>query len=430
LGKNIVIVGSQWGDEGKGKIVDILTEYADVVVRFQGGNNAGHTVMVEDEKIILHLLPSGILHGGKTCVIGNGVVVDPQVLLDEIAMLKAKGLFRPQDLLISKDAHLIMPYHRKLDVAKERSKGDKKIGTTGKGIGPAYEDKVSRCGIKLSDLLDDGNFRRKLKTNLLEKNLYIKTFLHEEGFEMHQIYHDYKDLAEKVAPYVTDTSLFLQEAINKKKSILFEGAQGALLDVDHGTYPYVTSSNTVAGEAATGSGIGPSRIDSVMGVAKAYATRVGEGPFPTELNEKEEKALREKGGEYGATTGRPRRCGWFDAVAVRYSARINGLDGLILTKLDVLDDLKEIKMCTAYKYKGRVLKSFPTEANILNKCKPVYETLPGWRSNTNGARAFKDLPKNAQGYIRRLEGAVGVKVAIISVGAGRKDAIMLKNPFS
>jgi adenylosuccinate synthase len=345
-------------------------------------------------------------------------------------MLKAKGLFRPQDLLISKDAHLIMPYHRKLDVAKERSKGDKKIGTTGKGIGPAYEDKVSRCGIKLSDLLDDGNFRRKLKTNLLEKNLYIKTFLHEEGFEMHQIYHDYKDLAEKVAPYVTDTSLFLQEAINKKKSILFEGAQGALLDVDHGTYPYVTSSNTVAGEAATGSGIGPSRIDSVMGVAKAYATRVGEGPFPTELNEKEEKALREKGGEYGATTGRPRRCGWFDAVAVRYSARINGLDGLILTKLDVLDDLKEIKMCTAYKYKGRVLKSFPTEANILNKCKPVYETLPGWRSNTNGARAFKDLPKNAQGYIRRLEGAVGVKVAIISVGAGRKDAIMLKNPFS
>jgi adenylosuccinate synthase len=430
MGKNVVIVGSQWGDEGKGKIVDIITEYADVVVRFQGGNNAGHTVMVGDEKIILHLLPSGILHEGKTCVIGNGVVVDPEILIEEIETLKSKGLFMAKELLISKDAHLIMPYHKKLDIAKERLRGAKKIGTTGRGIGPAYEDKVARCGIKLGDLLDDDDFRTKLKTNLHEKNQYIETVFREKGYEMHEIYYDYMDFAQKMNYYITDTSVYLDEAIKQGKSILFEGAQGTLLDIDHGTYPYVTSSNTVAGEAATGSGIGPGRIDSVIGVTKAYTTRVGEGPFPTELEEKQVEALREKGAEYGATTGRPRRCGWFDTVAVRYSARINGLDELTLTKLDVLDSLEEIKICIAYQYKDQVLKSFPTETRILNRCKPVYETLSGWQTSTQRARKFNDLPKKAQAYIKKLEEAIGVEVTIISVGAGRKDAIISKNPFA
>jgi adenylosuccinate synthase len=383
MARNVVIVGSQWGDEGKGKIVDILTEYTDIVVRFQGGNNAGHTVIVDGEEIILHLIPSGILHAGKTCVIGNGVVVDPHVLLEEIKMLKKKGFFRDQDLLVSKDAHLIMPYHKKLDAGKERLRGDRRIGTTGRGIGPAYEDKVSRFGIKLSDLMNEEDFRAKLKTNLIEKNHYIRNVLREEGFEMHQIYHDYMEYAEKIAPYITDTSLFLNEAIKEKKSILFEGAQGTLLDVDHGTYPYVTSSNTVAGEAATGSGVGPTRIDTIVGVTKAYTTRVGGGPFPTELDEKMENALRDLGKEYGATTGRPRRCGWFDAVAARYAVRI-----------------------------------------------PVYETVIGWKKSISGARTLDDLPPKAQGYVKKLEEATGVEINILSVGAERKETIIKKNPFA
>jgi adenylosuccinate synthase len=420
MAKNVVIVGSQWGDEGKGKIVDILTEYTDIVVRFQGGNNAGHTVIVDGEEVILHLIPSGILHAGKTCVIGNGVVVDPHVLLEEIKMLKKKGFFRDQDLLVSKDAHLIMPYHKKLDTGKERLRGDRRIGTTGRGIGPAYEDKVARFGIKLSDLMNEEDFRAKLKTNLIEKNHYIRNVLREEGFEMHQIYHDYMEYAEKIAPYITDTSVFLDEAIKEKKSILFEGAQGTLLDVDHGTYPYVTSSNTVAGEAATGSGVGPTRIDTVVGVTKAYTTRVGEGPLPTELDEKLENALRELGKEYGATTGRPRRCGWFDAVAARYA----------VTKLDVLDNLNDINICTAYKYKGQILKTFPTEASVLEKCKPVYETVIGWKKSISGAKTFDDLPPKAQGYVKKLEEATGVEINILSVGAERKETIIKKNPFA
>ncbi|HXI09777.1 MAG TPA: adenylosuccinate synthase, partial [Thermodesulfobacteriota bacterium] len=344
MAKNLVIVGAQWGDEGKGKIVDILTEKADIVVRFQGGNNAGHTVIVGGEKYIFHLIPSGILHPGKTCIIGDGVVVDPEVLLQEIDVLREKGLFRAEDLLISKNAHLIMPYHKKLDMARERLRGENKIGTTGRGIGPAYEDKVSRCGIKCGDLLNEVDFRLKLKANLLEKNHYIKNILHEEGFEIHEIYHQYMTLASGIIPFIRNTSKFLDSAIRSRRKILFEGAQGTLLDIDHGTYPFVTSSNTVAGEAATGSGIGPSRIDSVIGITKAYATRVGEGPFPTELHGPEADRLREQGAEYGATTGRPRRCGWFDAVAARYAARINGLDGLVVTKLDVLDKLDTINI--------------------------------------------------------------------------------------
>ncbi|MEE9614575.1 MAG: adenylosuccinate synthase, partial [Thermodesulfobacteriota bacterium] len=299
MSRNVVIVGAQWGDEGKGKIVDILSEYADVVVRFQGGNNAGHTIMLDKEKFVLHLIPSGILHPEKTCVIGNGVVVDPGVLLEEIEALTARGYFKPGCLLISRDAHLIMPYHKKLDSAKERLRGAGKIGTTGRGIGPAYEDKVSRCGIKCGDLLSEAEFRAKLKANLTEKNHYLSNVLHEEGFEVHEIYNAYMEYAEKMAPMITDTSLFLTNAMKDRKKILFEGAQGTLLDVDHGTYPFVTSSNTVSGQAATGSGVGPTRLDAVVGVTKAYTTRVGEGPFPTELGEEEGRALREKGGEYG-----------------------------------------------------------------------------------------------------------------------------------
>ncbi len=429
MARNVVIVGAQWGDEGKGKVVDIFTENADVVVRFQGGNNAGHTVIVGEEKYVFHLLPSGILHSGKTCVIGDGVVVDPEVLLHEIEVLKKKNLFRPEDLLISKNAHLIMPYHKKLDVARERLRGTNKIGTTGRGIGPAYEDKVSRCGIKCGDLLNEEDFRLKLKANLMEKNHYLKTVLHEMGFEIHEIYHNYMTIAQSIGPLIKNTSKFLAKAIEFKRNILFEGAQGTLLDVDHGTYPFVTSSNTVAGEAATGSGIGPSRIDTVIGITKAYCTRVGEGPFPSELHGEEAERLREQGGEYGATTGRPRRCGWFDAVALRYASRINGLDGLVITKLDVLDDEDKVKICTGYRYNGSVIDEFPTEASVLFKCEPVYEAMDGWKSPTQGVKSFDKLPKKAQAYIRRIEELTGVEAIMISVGANRKDAIIIKNPF-
>jgi adenylosuccinate synthase len=429
MAKNLVIVGAQWGDEGKGKIVDILTESADIVVRFQGGNNAGHTVIVGSEKYVFHLIPSGILHPGKICVIGDGVVVDPEVLLNEIEVLKARGMFRPEDLLISKNAHLIMPYHKKLDTARERLRGVNKIGTTGRGIGPAYEDKVSRCGIKCADLLNDGDFRLKLKANLLEKNHYIKNILHEDGFEIHEIYHQYMTLAAGIVPFIRNTSKFLHEAMGFKKNILFEGAQGTLLDIDHGTYPFVTSSNTVAGAASTGSGIGPSRIDAVIGITKAYATRVGEGPFPTELQGVEADRLREQGAEYGATTGRPRRCGWFDAVAAKYAARINGLDGLVVTKLDVLDNLDTINICTGYRYNGKVTDDFPTETSVLLKCEPVYESFEGWKAPTSGVKKFEKLPKRAQAYIKKLEKLSGVEVMMVSVGANRDDSIMIKDPF-
>jgi len=429
MARNVVIVGAQWGDEGKGKIVDILMESADIVVRFQGGNNAGHTVIVGDEKFVFHLIPSGILHPGKKCVIGDGVVVDPEVLIKEIDVLKARGMFRPEDFLISSNAHLIMPYHKRLDAARERLRGENKIGTTGRGIGPAYEDKVSRCGIKCGDLLSDGTFRSKLKANLVEKNHYIKTILHEEGFQVHELYHTYMSYAEVISGHITDTSKFLNGAIAARKRILFEGAQGTLLDVDHGTYPFVTSSNTVAGQAATGTGVGPSRIDKVIGITKAYCTRVGEGPFPTELSGAEADWLREAGGEYGATTGRPRRCGWFDAVALRYAARVNGLDGLIVTKLDVLDNLDKIKVCTSYECDGKTVEDFPTDGGTLSKCVPVYEEMDGWNSQTRGITSFGKLPKKAQAYLKRLEELSGVTVEIVSVGAKRNDVIIIKDPF-
>ena len=430
MAKNIVVVGAQWGDEGKGKIVDILSEYADIIVRFQGGNNAGHTVVVGEEKFILHLIPSGILHRGKKCIIGNGVVIDPEVLLEEIDALQAKGQFQDRrDLLISEDAHLIMPYHKKLDAVRERIRDKKKIGTTGRGIGPAYEDKVARCGIRCGDLLREELFREKLKTNLLEKNHLLKSIFHENGFEMHSIYHQYMSYAGKIAAYITDTSLYIDSAIKRGENILFEGAQGTLLDVDHGTYPFVTSSNTVAGEAATGSGIGPTKLDKVIGISKVYTTRVGEGPFPTELKNAEGQRLREQGGEYGATTGRPRRCGWFDAVAVRYAAMINGLDGMVLTKLDVLDKSDKIMICTGYKYDNNILKNFPSDSDILNKCEPIYEIIDGWNEPTSGIAKLDKLPANARKYIKRLEELIEISIIMVSVGAGRKEAIMIENPF-
>jgi len=430
MARNIVVVGAQWGDEGKGKIVDILSEYADVIVRFQGGNNAGHTVVVGNEKFILHLIPSGILHSGKRCVIGNGVVVDPHILLDEIVSLRERGHFRnDSDLIISEDAHLIMPYHKRLDAVRERVRGKFKIGTTGRGIGPAYEDKAGRCGIRCGDLLREEIFREKLKANLLEKNHILKNLFHEDGFELHDIYNQFMSYAEKINGYIKDTSVYLNNAMKEGKNILFEGAQGTLLDIDHGTYPFVTSSNTVAGEAATGSGIGPTKLDRIIGISKAYTTRVGEGPFPTELSGTEGDRLRETGGEYGATTGRPRRCGWFDAVAVRYAARVNGLDGMVLTKLDVLDSLDKIMICTGYNYKGSILKDFPSSSDILNECKPVYEVMAGWQEPTSGITRFDKLPGNAQIYIKRLEELTGTSIIMVSVGAGRKEAIMMENPF-
>ncbi len=429
MADNIVIVGAQWGDEGKGKIVDILTEEADIIVRFQGGNNAGHTVIVDGEKFIFHLLPSGILHRGKTCVIGAGVVVDPEVLIAEIEVLERRGRFNPDSLLISQNAHLIMPYHKTLDAARERLRGDSKIGTTKRGIGPAYEDKVSRCGIKCGDLLNESVFRTKLKTNLLFKNHYIENVLHGDGFEVYEIYHRYRQFADKIGRHITDTSLFLDKAIRTGKKILFEGAQGTLLDIDHGTFPYVTSSNTVAGQAATGSGIGPTRLHRVLGVVKAYTTRVGEGPFPTELKGRAAERLREKGEEFGATTGRARRCGWFDAVALRYAVRVNGLDGLIITKLDVLDTVKKIKICTGYRIGRKILTEFPTDLSVLERCRPVYETLEGWCTPTTGIRSFRRLPAKARQFIRRIEKLCGVKAYLVSVGAGREAAIRVHEPF-
>lgn len=431
MAKNIVIVGVQWGDEGKGKIVDILSEYADIIVRFQGGNNAGHTVVVGKEKFVLHLIPSGILYKDKKCIIGNGVVVDPEVLLEEMNTLQTKGyLQNSNDLLISENAHLIMPYHKKLDLTRERIRGEKKIGTTGRGIGPAYEDKIERCGIKCGDLLREPIFREKLKINLFEKNHVLQNLFHEHGFEMHDIYYQYMGYRDKIANQITDTSLYLDNAMRTGKSILFEGAQGTLLDVDHGTYPFVTSSNTVAGAASIGSGIGPTKIDKVIGISKAYATRVGEGPFPTELKGIDGQRLREDGKEYGSTTGRPRRCGWFDAVAVKYSVRINGIYGIVLTKLDVLDKTEKIQICTGYRYNNSILTNFPSYSDILNQCEPIYETMDGWQEPTIGIRNIDKLPKNAQRYIKRLEEIIGIGIIMVSVGTGRTEIIIKENPFS
>jgi adenylosuccinate synthase len=424
---NIVIVGAQWGDEGKGKIVDLLTQYADIVVRFQGGNNAGHTIVLKGEKFIFHLIPSGILYGNKKCIIGNGVVLDPAVLIEEITEVKKKGYLKEDSqLMISEETHLILPYHRKIDMAREKIF---KIGTTGRGIGPAYEDKVARCGIRVVDLLDEKVFRRKLEENLIQKNLYLVQVLKERSFEVSEILEEYLNFGKQLKKYVNDTSLVLYEEIKKGKHILFEGAQGALLDVDHGTYPYVTASNTVAGNACAGSGIGPTMIDSVISVAKAYTTRVGEGPFPTELHDELGEKIRERGGEYGSTTGRPRRCGWFDTVVVNHSIRINGIREVAITKLDVLNDFEKIKICVGYRLDGKIFQHVSSNLEMLNRSEPVYEELSGWKTEIKGVRNFSDLPQNAQRYIRRIEELIGTKITMISVGSERNETIAVRNPF-
>lgn len=429
---NVVVVGTQWGDEGKGKVVDLYAQNADVIARFQGGNNAGHTLVVKGEKTVLHLVPSGILHDHKICVIGNGVVVDPKTLLEEIEDLKRRSLFPANSrLFVSENAHLIMPYHRRLDAARESHAG-KKIGTTGRGIGPAYEDKVARCGIRFSDLFDKDLLREKLKRNCEEKNFCLTQLYKSEAVSWEAIYDEYLDYGERLHPYAADTSLVINREIKKGQKILFEGAQGSLLDIDHGTYPYVTSSNTVAGNACSGTGVGPSAIDSVVGLCKAYTTRVGEGPFLTELDDEVGSHLQQVGQEFGATTGRKRRCGWLDLVIVRQAVRVSGITGIALTKLDVLTGLDKLQICIGYRTsKGDVYtESIPSNPNILADCKPVYEELEGWTENISHARLLEELPKNTRRYLERLEMLADTKLYLVSVGAGREETIILKNPFS
>lgn len=426
---NIVIVGMQWGDEGKGKIVDLLAAFADIVVRFQGGNNAGHTMVVNGEQFISHLIPSGILQG-KTCFIGNGLVVDPEVLLEEIDYLNNLGIdVGPDKLKISAKAHIIMPYHKQIDLAREKQQGDKKIGTTGRGIGPAYEDKASRKGIRFVELIDQDIFSERVQDILEEKNFYLKNYLLVETLDADTIIDQYNTYAQKLAPRVTDISVEIHQAIQSDQQILFEGAQGTHLDIDHGTYPYVTSSNTVSGNACCGAGIGPKEITGVIGIAKAYTTRVGRGPFPTELFDETGDAIQEKGAEFGATTGRRRRCGWLDLVLLRNSMRLNGLTGIVITKLDVLGGLESLKICTAYAYDETIIHDFPASLKVLGACKPIYETLPGWSEDISGLRRFEDLPPNAQNYLKRIEALLEIHIPIISVGPGRDETIMLENPL-
>ncbi len=426
---NIVIVGTQWGDEGKGKIVDLLAETADMVVRFQGGNNAGHTMVVGGEKFICHLIPSGILQQ-KTCVIGNGVVVDPAVLLAEMDALDSRGIDVGSDrLLICEKAHLIMPYHRSVDHAREKFKGDKKIGTTGRGIGPAYEDKATRRGIRFLDLLDPEVFSEKVNTILDEKNFYLKNYLSAETLDPKQIIVQYQDYARRLAPHITNISVVIDTAIKNNQQVMFEGAQGTHLDIDHGTYPFVTSSNTVAGNACSGAGIGPKQINDVIGIVKAYTTRVGQGPFPSELFDDIGDRIQEKGAEFGATTGRRRRCGWLDIVLLRNAVRLNGLTGLAITKLDVLDGLESVKICTGYDYNGKQMLDFPASLKVLGDCQPIYETLPGWSENLSGIRRFEDLPENVESYLNRIETLIQTPIDIISVGPDRDQTIVIRNPF-
>lgn len=427
---NVAVIGAQWGDEGKGKVVDLFSRDADIVVRFQGGNNAGHTLVVDGEKTVLHLVPSGALHAGKLCIIGNGVVVDPEVLLAEVEGLKKRGYLKDDSLLkISEQAHLIMPYHKAVDLARERLRGKGKIGTTGRGIGPTYEDKVARSGIRFVDLLDERTFKEKLRYNIEEKNIYLKAILKEKALRFKKIYDTYCGYREKLAGHVTDTALLLDRMIKAGKKVLFEGAQGTLLDVDHGTYPFVTSSNAVIGGVCTGAGISPRSIHEIIGISKAYTTRVGSGPFPTELAGTEGDKLKYDGDEFGATTGRPRRCGWFDAVGVRYAVRINGMSGIALTKLDVLTGFHKIKICTAYRYGGKLYRDFPASLRVLEGAEPVWDELDGWDASLSAARDLADLPSPARRYVRRLEEILETELILVSVGPSREQTIILRNPF-
>ena len=419
---NVVLVGAQWGDEGKGKVIDMLTERTDIVVRFQGGNNAGHTVVVGGQQFIMHLIPSGILHKGKFCLIGNGVVVDPAALLEEIEGLKKRGIDVDGHLGISDQAHLIFPYHKMLDKLKEAKVGEGKIGTTGRGIGPCYTDKASRVGIRLADLLDPEIFERKLRMNVEEKNEIFKKLFNAPAIDFKQLYDEYLGYGRRIAKYAINGPVFLNQAIAQGKSVLFEGAQGTWLDIDHGTYPYVTSSHATAGGACAGTGVGPSKIDRVIGVVKAYTTRVGEGPFPTEFPPNLMEQIRAKGKEFGATTARPRRCGWFDAVLVKHSILINGITDIAVTKLDVLDDSPRVNICTGYRFRGKITESPPAVIDRWSEMEPVYEEHPGWLTDTSDVTSFEDLPPQARRYLKRIEEILGVRISIVSVGSKREQA--------
>jgi adenylosuccinate synthase len=419
-----VIVGAQWGDEGKGKLVDMLSEHADIVARYQGGANAGHTVCIGDKQYVLHLIPSGMFHPHIVCVIGNGVVIDPAALMDEIAQLQAAGVDIKGRLLISHNAHLIMPYHKQLDVIRE-VQASNKIGTTGRGIGPAYIDKFMRTGIRIVDLLDRDVLARKLKSNLEEKNQILTKVYGETRIDVDALIEEYREFDKRIDEYVTDTALYLNSAHREGKKIIAEGAQGALLDIDHGTYPYVTSSNPTSGGACTGLGIPPTSISSIVGVVKAYTTRVGNGPFPTEQLNPSGERLRATGHEFGATTGRPRRCGWFDAMAMRYSAMINGIDPVAITKLDVLDDLDDIPVCVGYEYNGRRLKTFPSDLSSLERITPVYEVFKGWKTPISGIRTYAELPENARKYVEALAHLTGTRLWVLSVGPRRDQSIFV-----
>jgi len=428
---SVVVVGTQWGDEGKGKIVDLLTRYADYVVRFQGGNNAGHTLVVEGKKFIFHIIPSGILYKDKKCMIGNGVIIDPAVLISEMDKLRDQGLaVTPDRLMISERAHLIMPYHASLDQAGEAAlTTEKKIGTTGRGIGPCYMDKVGRGGIRACDLLDDVIFREKLQAVIEEKNFLLTKKFKTTPLDFEQIYRSYKEYGEKLIPYFGNVSVELDNARKSNKNILFEGAQGTHLDIDHGTYPFVTSSNTIAGNACNGSGFGPAHIDAVVGIMKAYTTRVGAGPFPTELFDDTGHHLQEKGHEFGATTGRRRRCGWLDGVVVSDATRLNGLTGLAITKLDVLSGQNTIKFATSYGLAGKKLTAMPSNIRQATELTPVYETLAGWQEDIEKVREYGELPVQAKDYIKRIEDFVGIPADIVSVGPDRVETLLLRNPF-
>ena len=422
-----IVIGAQWGDEGKGKMTDYLAEDADVVVRFQGGNNAGHTVEVGDKQYKLHLIPSGILYDDKTNVIGNGVVVDPKALFEEIEYLEGVGVkVTPEKLLISDRAQLIMPYHKVLDKLKEKARGKNDIGTTGKGIGPCYTDKYERCGIRVCDLMHEDVFEEKLRENVEAKNLYITKVLGGEPLNVDEILKEYLELGKRMRPFVKDTSVKIYDAIKADKNVLFEGAQGMLLDIDYGTYPYVTSSNTTAGGVASGSGIGPRMITNAVGIAKAYTTRVGKGPFPTELNDETGVWIREKGHEYGVTTGRSRRCGWLDLVILKTAVRVSGLTSLAVTKIDTLAGLDKIKVCVGYKFNGEVIDYFPASLEDLAKCEPVYEEFEGWDDSVADARSYDELPENAKKYIERIEEFTDTNISIVSVGPKRDQTMRVK----
>lgn len=425
----VVVVGAQWGDEGKGKIVDFLTEKADVIARYQGGNNAGHTVVVNSEKYVLHLIPSGILHEGKKCIIGNGVVITPPALITEIDGLKARGIDIDDNLLISKNAHVVMPYHIAIEKEGEKNRGGKKIGTTSKGIGPAYADKIARHGIRVIDLLTPDVFREKLAANLSFINFLLENLYKVAPLNADEIYTEYMKYAERLSSFVADTDIIINREIDSGKNILFEGAQGTLLDIDHGTYPFVTSSNTIAGGVCTGLGIGPTKINKVLGIVKAYSTRVGEGPFPTEMKGDLGEFMRQKGGEFGATTGRPRRCGWIDLLILKHAMRVNGLTGIAITKLDILDELDKLKICVGYRYAGKVYDEFPKEMSILENCEPIYEEVDGWKESTAGIKDPNKLPANAMKYIKKIEEALKMKVQIISTGQKRDEIMVLEELF-